>query len=215
VTVYFNGGRDFLLTTLLEARSDGFIFDPSGDLKANMRLPASRTSVFVARLNGIRVQFSVKQAHPFSWGGSDAFLAPLPERVVRLQRRESYRILLPVAKPLMVKFYSADGLIMADWASHDLGVTGLGISVPRMPRIQVDEEIARVKLPLTKQHVVECAAIVRHVTPLGERTRAQYRVGVSFSNLPPATGVMIQRYITRIEHERRNLANKNLPARRR
>ncbi|MGZ3241764.1 MAG: hypothetical protein ACXWJK_16355, partial [Burkholderiaceae bacterium] len=71
------------------------------------------------------------------------------------------------------------------------------------------QSIARIKLMLTKQNVVECAAIVRHVTPLGERqTRSNYRVGLSFAKLPPAMGVMIQRYITKVEHERRNLANK-------
>lgn len=209
VTVYFNGGRDFMLTTILEARSDCFIFDPSGDAKANKRLPNSPNCVFVARLNGIRVQFSTKNAHPFSWGGSDAFWAPLPVRVVRLQRRESYRILLPVAKPLMVKCFTEDGLIIGEWPSHDLGVTGLGIAMSRVPNVEPDQRIARLKLTLTKQNAIECAAVVRHVTPLGERqARSNYRIGVAFSNLPPAMGVMIQRYITKVEHERRNLANK-------
>jgi flagellar brake protein len=209
VTVYFNGGRDFMLTTLLEARSDCLIFDPSGDLKANKRLRTSPNCVFVARLNGIRVQFSTKNAHSFSWGGSDAFWAPLPERVVRLQRRESYRILLPVAKPLMVKCFTEDGLIMGEWPSHNLGVMGLGIAMSRIPHLEPNESIARLKLVLSKQHVIECAAVVRHVTPLSERqVRPNYRVGISFANLPPAMGVSIQRYITRIEHERRNLANK-------
>ncbi|MGZ3236898.1 MAG: flagellar brake protein [Burkholderiaceae bacterium] len=209
VTVYFNGGRDFMLTTILEARSDCLIFDPSGDAKANKRLPNSSNCVFVARLNGIRVQFSTKNAHPFSWGGSDAFWAPLPARVVRLQRRESYRILLPVAKPLMVKCFADDGLIIGEWPSHNLGVMGLGIAMSRVPNVEPNQSIARIKLMLTKQNVVECAAIVRHVTPLGERqTRSNYRVGLSFAKLPPAMGVMIQRYITKVEHERRNLANK-------
>jgi c-di-GMP-binding flagellar brake protein YcgR len=213
--VYFNGGRDFMLTTLLEARPEGFIFDPSGDLKANARLPSSPSCVFVARLNGIRVQFSTKNAQAFSWGGSDAFWAPLPARVVRLQRRESYRILLPVAKPLMVKFYASDGLMMGEWPAHDISVSGLGISMSRLPQIEVYQTIPRLRLMLGKQQAIECAAVVRHITPLGERQiRPNHRVGVSFSNLPPATGVMIQRYITKIEHERRNTAQKG-PGRRR
>lgn len=209
VTVYFNGGRDFMLTTLLEARSDCLIFDPSGDVKANNRLPRSPNCVFVARLNGIRVQFSTKNANAFSWGGSDAFWAPLPARVVRLQRRESYRILMPVAKPLMVKCFTEDGLILGDWPAHNLGVMGLGIATSKVPNLEPNETVPRLKLVLGKQSVIECAAIVRHVTPLGERqARSNYRVGVSFADLSPATGVLIQRYITRIEHERRNLANK-------
>jgi len=217
VTVYFNGGRDFMLTTLLEVRADGLIFDPSGDLKANNRLPLSTTGVFVARLNGIRVQFSTKQAQVFSWGGSDAFWVPLPERVVRLQRRESYRILLPVAKPIMVKFYTQDKLILGDWPAHNLSVAGLGLVMSRLPPgFGEAQDIHRLKLILTKQNAIECAAVVRHITPLGEKKiRPNYRVGVSFADLPPAMGVTIQRYITKIEHERRTLSNKSRGDRRR
>jgi c-di-GMP-binding flagellar brake protein YcgR len=215
VTVYFNGGRDFMLTTILEARADGFIFDPSGDLKANGRLPKSANCVFVARLNGVRVQFSTRAVQTFSWGGSDAFASALPERVVRLQRRESYRILLPVAKPLMVKFFSGDGLIMGDWPAHNLCVAGLGLVMSRMPNIEPEQGIGRMKLMLTKQHMIECAATVRHITPLGERQiRQNYRVGVSFTDLSPAKAVVIQRYITKVEHERRMLANKGKERRR-
>lgn len=210
VTVYFNGGRDFFLTTLLEARPDAVIFDPSGDLKANMRLPQSPHSVFVARLNGVRVQFAAKQSRSFLWGGSDAFWVPLPERVVRLQRRESYRILLPVAQPLMVKFFTDDGLVQGEWPAHDLSVTGLGIAMSKLPQIELYQRVARVTLMLPKQRGIDCAAVVRHVTPVSGRTISiSHRVGIAFDDLPPAMGVGIQRYITKIEHERRRMGKKS------
>ena len=216
ITVYFNGGRDFMLTTLLDARADALIFDPSGDAKTNAKLPQSKTCVFVARLNGIRVQFTTTQAQAFDWGDSDAFWAPLPERVVRLQRRESYRILLPMAKPLMAKLFTSEGLLMGDWPAHDLGVSGLGLTVTRIPKLEVNQSIGRIKLIFEKDKVLTCAAVVRHVTQLGEKQiRANYRVGLSFADLPPSTGVLIQRYITKVEHERRNLANKSKAERKR
>lgn len=210
VTVYFNGGRDFMLTTLLEARPDVLIFDPSGDLKANKHLPNSPNCVFVARLNGIRVQFSTKKAQSFAWGGSDAFWAPMPERVVRLQRRESYRILLPAAQPLMVRCFTHEGLIIGDWPAHNISVSGLGFTVSRLPNLEPNQSIGRLRLALTKLRGIECGAIVRHVTPLGDKqAHPNYRVGVSFSDLPPAMGVVIQRYITKVEHERRKLVKRS------
>jgi len=206
VTVHFNSGQDYFLTTLLEARHDALIFDLSGDPKANQRLPESPRCVFVARLNGIRVQFSSSQAQRFSWGGSDAFWVPLPERVVRLQRRESYRLLLPKTQPLMATFFSAEDVSLGEWPSHDLGVGGLGIAAIGEPALALSAQIARLQLLLPKQPSIECAVVMRHTTILSERPNGtNYRIGVSFSGLPPATGVTIQRYITKIEHERRKL----------
>lgn len=206
VTVYFNGGNEFFLTTLLEARPEALIFDPSGDPEANRRLPASPGCVFVAHQNGIRVQFAGSQPRQFAWGSSDAFRVPLPERVVRVQRRESYRILLPVAKPFMVGIDAQDGMPAAAWPAHDLSVGGAGFTVTGEPRFEAGQNIARIMLALPKQHAIECAAQVRHVTPVGDRQHAQrYRVGIAFSALSAATGVAIQRYITQIEHQRRGL----------
>lgn len=208
VTVYFNGGRDFFQTTLLEARADALVFDLSGDPEINKRLPVSPTCIFVSNINGIRVQYACGQAERFSWGGSDAFWVPPPDRIVRVQRRESYRILLPVAKPLMVKLFSENNSVLGEWPAHDLSVGGLGFSTIGEPPLEADQQIARLRLPLQGQVAIQCAVQVRHVTPMGERQDGiRFRVGVSFIDLPPATGVAIQRFITKIEHQRRGQAN--------
>jgi hypothetical protein len=204
VTVYFNGGRDFFQTTLLEARADALVFDLSGDPVINKRLPASSSCIFVSSINGIRVQYAGGQVGKFSWGGSDAFWVPLPERMVRVQRRESYRILLPVAKPLMLKLFANDKQVIGEWPAHDLSVGGLGFTTIGMPPVEVEQEIPRLRLPLPGQILVECVAQVRHVTPMSERLDGgRYRVGVCFTDLAPATAVAIQRFITIVEHQRR------------
>ena len=58
VTVLFNNGNDFILTTLLEARAESLVFDLGGDSQANKRLLESASCMFVTSINGIRVQFS-------------------------------------------------------------------------------------------------------------------------------------------------------------
>ena len=206
ITVYFNGGRDFFQTTLLEARADALVFDLSGDPDANRRLPASSTCLFVSHLNGIRVQFLGTQPGRFSWGGSDAFWVPLPERVVRVQRRESYRILMPVAKPLIAKLFADDDSRIGEWPAHDLSVGGLGLAAIGLPPVEAGQIIARLTLKLPWPVTVDCAAQVRHVTQIAERQDGnRYRIGLSFVHLAPSAGVAIQRYITRIEHQRRGL----------
>ncbi|CAN5371894.1 flagellar brake protein [soil metagenome] len=204
VTVYFNSGREFVLTTLLEARPEALVFDLGGDPKTNQRLPTSPSCVFVARPNGIRVQFSTAGANRFSWGGSGAFWVPLPEQVVRMQRRESYRILLPVAKALKVKLFDQDGEGPGEWPAHNLSVGGLGIVVTDLPAFETGDSLAKVRLVLPKLRPIECGAEVCHITHLADvHGQARYRVGLSFSDLPPTMAVSIQRYIVKVEHERR------------
>jgi c-di-GMP-binding flagellar brake protein YcgR len=170
VMVNFNGGKDFFLTRLLEARHDALIFDLSGDVKANQRLPESPGCIFVVHLNGIHIQFSGSQARRFSWGGSDAFWVPLPERIIRRQRRESYRILLPVTKPLMVKLFSDDGILLDECPLHDLSVGGIGVTINEGLSLEPGQTIARVNLTLSKQRAINCAAEVRHVSHCASRT---------------------------------------------
>ena len=205
VTVYFNGGRDAIVTTLLEARPDALVFDLSGDHDANRKLPVSQNCVFVSRLNGIRVQFSAPRPQLFSWGGSEAFWVPLPDKLIRLQRRESYRILMPVAKPVLAKLYDESKLI-GEWPVHDISVGGLGLNIIGEPQFEVGQEISRVHMPLMKLKDIRCAAQIRHVTHLTDKHDGpRYRIGLSFVGLPAPTGVMIQRYIIKIELARRGL----------
>lgn len=209
VTVYFNGGRDALITTLLEARPDGLIFDLSGDRDANAKLPASRTCVFVSRLNGIRIQFACTQPQRFNWGGTAAYWVPLPERVIRLQRRESYRILMPIARPLTVKLYSENSAVFGEWPVNDLSVGGLGFNLLGEPPFELGESIARIFLTLGKQRAIGCGAVIRHATHVADKFDGpHYRVGMSFTDLPPETAVAIQRFIIKVELERRGLPAK-------
>lgn len=206
VTVYFNGGSDFIVTTLLEAGSDVLVFDLSGDAKANLRLPNSPSCVFVGHSNGIRVQFIGGQAHRFSWGGNDAFWINMPKRVVRLQRRESYRVLMPVAHPVMVRLFPGQDREPSEWAAHDLSVGGLGFTVTGHPDFEVGQDIPRLMLPLAEHGLINCSAVVRHVTHISDLvTGARYRVGVQFADLPAIAGVTIQRYIVKVEQQRRSI----------
>lgn len=208
VTVNFNGGRESLLTILLEARPEALIFDLGGDDRANQNLPKSRNCIFVARPDGIRVQFSGGKPNRFSWGDRDAFWIPLPERVVRMQRRESFRILLPVAKPLTVRLLGEGGENWGEWPVHDLSVGGAGINVLGEQGMEPGMTIPRLVLFLPNHGAVDCAALVRHVSRLAgsDFNSTRYRVGVAFQGLPRSMEVAIQRCIIDIEHERRRLA---------
>ena len=134
---------------------------------------------------------------------------PLPERLVRLQRQESFRILIPDA--LTVRLFAKDDASLGEWPLHDLSVGGLGVTINGPSRMQVGRSLARVSLLLPQHGEIACAVTLRHATELAtdlatDAVDARYRIGVAFSNLPAEMGAAIQRYIIEQEYERRKRA---------
>ena len=207
-SVYFNGGQDFILSILLSAKSDGLVFDMGGDEKANARLEKSDQCVFMATPDGIRVQFTGIEPKRFCWGDEEAFWVPLPERIVRMQRRDCYRNELPVVNTIRVQLSDENGTNLGNWPLHDLSVGGLGASVADAPHMNIGDSIEHVVIWISEKKRIECAGIVRHISQTDRQGKGRCRVGMEFVNLPHTMEVAIQRYIIKIEYERHKLSGK-------
>jgi c-di-GMP-binding flagellar brake protein YcgR len=206
VTVLFNNGNDFILTTLLEARAESLVFDLGGDSQANKRLLESASCMFVTSINGIRVQFSTSDVKEVWWGDANAFAVRLPTRVVRLQRRDAYRIAMPVVKSVSVRLQITQDGVRRDEQSniHDLSVSGLGMTFPHRTRREHGQAIERITFTLPGGHEIDCGGTICHVTELSEGTGSHsFREGVVFGNLTRSMEIAIQRYIISLEHIRR------------
>jgi c-di-GMP-binding flagellar brake protein YcgR len=214
VTVLFNNGNDFILTTLLEARRESLIFDLGGDLEANSRLLQSASCTFVTSINGIRVQFSVSGGvKEVWWGDANAFSVRLPTRLVRLQRRDAYRIVMPVVKFVAVRLqFSQDGIHRDERCPiHDLSVSGLGMTFPHRPKREPGQRIERIVFELPEHHEIACEGAVCHLTELSDGSGSHsYRMGIELRNPPRSIEITIQRYIISLEHIRRELAAESM-----
>lgn len=204
VTVYFNGGSDFILTVFLAANDDGIVFDLGGDEASNRRLEKSASCVCLSLPDGIRIQFTGQKPQRFIWGDQAAFWVPLPERIIRLQRRESYRHILPITKAMNASLYDHEAKLLGKYVVHDLSVGGCGLSAVGQPELRIDQQIAQVSFALG-QTLIHSPASVRHVTMVERRLNPLYRVGLRFINLSHKHEVAIQKYILLLEHERRKL----------
>jgi c-di-GMP-binding flagellar brake protein YcgR len=115
------------VSTLLAVQPEKgvFIFDCSGSAESNRRLLESDRNVFVGRPGGIGVQFSIGPVSEVIFGGSKAFSVALPKYVVRLQRREFFRIATPRVKPLQFFGRLPDGTLL-NLPASDISVAGTG-----------------------------------------------------------------------------------------
>jgi flagellar brake protein len=102
MTLYFNHGDEFILTTLLSVNPEfeEMVFDAGPDKQLNKRLTDSQRIIGVAFVDSVKVQFNATRAESTTFEGSPAFRLRLPDSVLRLQRRNYFRIPTPIAKPL-------------------------------------------------------------------------------------------------------------------
>lgn len=207
-TVQLDG--DFFPTMLLAAlpEKDALIFDCSGSPETNRRLLQSRQNVFVGRPGGIHVQFSTGPAVEVTHAGAKAFSTNLPKFIARLQRRESFRAQTPGARGLHFSGRLPDGQLL-NLPTHDLSVTGIGLTAHSVPENLVVGMVlpnCRFSLPEDAQDLF-CSATVRNVSQRQSRSGTpQWHIGLQFNDLPGTAQNRIQRYIDKLERERRELS---------
>lgn len=208
ITVFFNEGQHMLLTTLAEVTADHLILDfgPNGD--SNRLALVADKHFCVTTLDKVRVQFILREFVRVEHQGRPAFRSGLPAELLRLQRREYYRLITPVVRPLKcaIPIPLPDGSFFLHEANiFDISGGGIGLSAPP-EAVPFGEEMAlqncRVELP--EIGIITGTLIVRSLYAITLRTNARVRrAGCEFANLPGPMATLIQRYIIKIERERK------------
>jgi len=209
-SVHFHGGDEMFLTTLLAVQADRgrLIFDCSGSVDTNKRFLLSEKSFFRGHPGGVPVHFSTGKASELNFEGDKAFSVPLPDHIVRLQRREHFRIETPRVNPLILFARMADGRLLK-LPVHDISVGGAGVDAPELPEgVDLGAVLPSCHFALPGDgKELYFSATVRNYrdfeTRVGQRG---WRIGVQFDGLSMADQSRIQRYIAKVERERHELS---------
>lgn len=208
-SVHFHAGAEMFLTTLLAVQADRgrLIFDCSGSVDTNRRFLLSEKNVFRGHPGGVSVYFSTARATELNYEGDKAFSVTLPDHVVRLQRREHFRIETPRVNPLILFARLADGRLLK-LPVHDISVGGAGVDAPELPEgvdLGTILQNCHFALPGDSKGLY-FSAMVRNYRDYETRTGQRgWRIGVQFDDLSMADQSRIQRYIAKIERERHEL----------
>lgn len=102
VTVNFGAGQEALLTPLLgvDNATGELLFDCSGSEAMNNSVRQARKLLFYGLHDKVRIRFNTGPARQIKWEGRDSFAVKIPESLLRLQRRELYRVPAPVTRPV-------------------------------------------------------------------------------------------------------------------
>ncbi len=207
ITMLVSGSPEAVVTSVLEIDddTDTLIIDCAPNPAMNRRILESDNISFETVLDHIRILFFTANVTECLHDDRPALQMPLPASVIRLQRREYYRVQTPISNPVRCTIP----------VQHELGtetvtltlqnVSGGGIALIDDKQtldntVGLVYENCRIHLPgntvvVTALQVRNCQDIT---LPTGKVVR---RIGCLFIELPPAMLSAIQRYITKLERE--------------
>lgn len=210
VTAYFNEGDDFILTSVLRLDEDDnrLVLDYGPDETLNQRLLTARRVLFVTRHNQVRVQFSSESIQKAIYQGAAAFVIPLPTTIIRIQRREYYRLAVPIGRHLNLHLATADGDTIT---AHivDISVGGIGIIEPPAGRQHGWDSgtvLPNCRIDLPEEGVIQTDIEIRNRYQVNsQHGEPVFRIGCRLLNLDSRSNTTILRYIHRMEVERRKV----------
>ena len=206
VSAFFNGGKELLLTSILEVNADNNIvlLDFGSNDVLNRHILASDKIIFVTSLDQVKVQFFSPGISETTFEGRSAFRVNLPEQVLQLQRREYYRLTTPIVNPLKCVIPLSDGTTM-ELPLTDIGAGGVGVLVGNPPgkTLKAGETFPGCRINLAGVGVLEATLRVQSTFEVTMKNGSKtLRSGCQFVDLRPAMQSLIQRYIIKLERER-------------
>jgi c-di-GMP-binding flagellar brake protein YcgR len=213
VTVYFDMGRMFFLTSLLEVTTKGIVLDYGSDEAINQQALQAKRLICTMMVNRVKVQFGVAGVRLVQFEARPAFASALPEQLLRLQRREYFRVSTPIIKPLYCEL-SMPALEGEEATLQlpllDISAGGLALMVTtQQARLFVHNQVLNdCLLPLPDEPAIRLNLRVCNLFEVTNRAGNRHaRVGCEYLDLAGMPLNHIQRYITRLERERKAREN--------
>jgi c-di-GMP-binding flagellar brake protein YcgR len=208
ISMMINSGSEVFITSILEV-DDGnniVVVDSIPDPQANQRIIEASSVFFDGLLDRISIQFSSSRLQATTFEGRSALQMPIPNNLIRLQRRENYRINTPVSQPIrcIVPIEIESRLENFKFVLVDVSCGGVALlDDNRVLDITPGITHSNCEIDIPGVGTIEMALQIRNSQDLillnGKTNR---RVGCAFLNLSSRTLATVQRYIMKLERER-------------
>jgi len=205
------GGMSFLSTLITFSEDEDWIFlDASPNETIHRRALEAERMLCVTQLNKIRIQFRLANGTEVPVDGRPTIAAPVPEEILRLQRRDAFRLQVPLSHELRC-------ILPALQQKHgepevrrrtievpviDISAGGLSLEIPLSKHTPtVGDQINGCHLKLPNDLIGINLEVRNHGRRIQADGREVLRLGCSFIGLPTQAENQIQRYIYQTERE--------------
>jgi c-di-GMP-binding flagellar brake protein YcgR len=207
ISVTFDGGRHSFLSVLIDISLDekNLYFDIGGSDETNSAFLRADHCIFTSVVDGIRIQFPALQAREATLRGELVLAVALPKSLLRLQRRDVFRIELPTTTPYICRIRRGSTQEKA-LPLHDISIGGVGILSTEKLEFERLEILNNSWIDLRDSGALALTLEVRYITAIEGRTgKPLWHMGCQFIKLSALNETLIQRFMGRIETERRAL----------
>lgn len=198
-------GGDSFTTEILSATDDSGLVLDVPPLQAQLDA-AQRASKVVLRTAsaGVKIDFELERLSVTNWENGPALRAPLPARILKVQRRNFFRIAVPKSRPVACVI-TAPGVKPFAYPILDIGLGGVALfSGEGEPTLQEGKTYDKCKIALPETGNLEPKLLVRHVAIIRPANRPiSHRYGCEFVDLPGPLEALIQRFVLLLERDRR------------
>ena len=195
-------GNASVVTTLLhiDPEKSALTFDGTADPGVLRPILAAERLHFEASQNGVHVSFKCGPAESLLFEERPALRLPFPAELIRVQRRDAFRVATPVNSPVLCTIPLEDGpvtLPLEDLSTGGLGASDAAHAVPAT----IGQVFNGCRLDLPDTDPLEVTLRLVHIREF-ERAGKQLRsLGFAFEGLRGAASARVQRYITALERE--------------
>jgi len=207
IRMLIKGEADVCVTSILDVdeAAQAVYLDCSIDQDQNRRVLASRQLSFETTLDKVRILFAAENVEATIYEGNPAFKIAIPATLIRLQRREFYRIATPVSNPVRVLIaLPAELGGPTSFPLADISCGGISILDNKMILGNaVGKDYLDCRIDLPEVGAVATALQVRNSLDLTLlNNKSNRRLGCEFRNISRGALAAVQRYITKLERER-------------
>lgn len=207
ITVNLDAG-DFFLTSLLAVDENaGCMYLERG--RSQPRLPNAlqhRKLMYSTMLDKVQIRFGCVGIDAVTYAGTDAYEIPLPAELLRIQRREFYRIRTPITSPAKCRISADESTGDARVELNLCDISCGGVAVQSPPSLFTPElgitYACDILLPSTPALKVQMQARNAFMVTLLNGKITQ-RSGFAFVNPAENMVATVQRYILLLERQRR------------
>ena len=208
VNMVINDGTEVIVTAIvhIDADNNNLILDCATTEQANLRLSEAPRIYFESTLNRISIQFSTEGITRGSHLGAPALVCALPTSLIRLQRREFYRISTPITYPIicLLNLPAEHGGGTLKLPLVDISCIGISLlDEKKILNADFGTMYENCKIDLPGTGLIDVTLQVRNSQNIVLMNhKATRRIGFQFINLAPSVMAQIQKVITKIERER-------------
>lgn len=206
IAVYWDPHHDPALSSLVavDPAKDELILERGPSAFAADNILASQQITCATVFERVHIQFASGRPKTVLHEGTPCLRLDFPRELLRMQRREYYRLTTSVINPvkcLLNQNERFEETVVVDISVGGVGILALGEGV----ELKSGEIFhgCRIALPNSGEYALSLRVCSTFELTL-KNGKLSHRAGCQFIDLPPSVETEIQRYVNRVERERRS-----------